>query len=77
MGEHILGTGTRMRNPFERMTPQSIRTVYSIAVLAVLAIVLVHAFDVMVFKATSNDQCAWLPSSCLDSAFLLSVTSSS
>jgi sigma-B regulation protein RsbU (phosphoserine phosphatase) len=50
-----------MKNPFERMTPRSIRTVYSIAVLAVLAIVLVHAFDVMVFKATSNDQCAWLP----------------
>ncbi len=50
-----------MRNPFEKMTPGPIRTIYTIAVLAVLAIVLVHAFDVMVFKATSNDQCAWLP----------------
>jgi sigma-B regulation protein RsbU (phosphoserine phosphatase) len=50
-----------MKNPFQTMSPRSIRLVYSVAVVAVLAVVLGHAFDVMVFKATSNDQCAWLP----------------
>ena len=49
-----------MKKPFERMTPGSIRAVYTIATLIVLILTLIHAFDVMVFKATSNDQCGWL-----------------
>ncbi|MEK6756111.1 MAG: PDZ domain-containing protein, partial [Bacteroidota bacterium] len=49
-----------MNNVFERMTPRSIRIMYTIVTLIVLSVTLIHAFDVMVFRATSNDQCGWL-----------------
>ena len=42
-------------------SPRMIRTVYSIATLVVLLLTLFHALNIMVFKATSNDQCGWLP----------------
>ena len=49
-----------MRNPITKMTPRSIRILYTFATLLVLGVTLIHALDVMVFRATSNDQCGWL-----------------
>ena len=50
-----------MKNLFNVPSPRMIRTVYSIAALVVLMLTLFHALNIMVFKATSNDQCGWLP----------------
>jgi len=50
-----------MKNLFKVPSPRIIRTIYSIAALVVLMLTLFHALNIMVFKATSNDQCGWLP----------------
>ena len=42
------------------MSPRAIRSLYTISAAGVLLLTLVHALNIMVFKATSNDQCGWL-----------------
>ena len=49
-----------MKNLTDSVSPRTIRAVYSTAALAVLLLTLFHALNIMVFKATSNDQCGWL-----------------
>jgi predicted metalloprotease with PDZ domain len=41
-------------------SPRTIRFVYSAASLFVLMLALFNALNVLLFKATSNDQCGWL-----------------
>jgi sigma-B regulation protein RsbU (phosphoserine phosphatase) len=50
-----------MKNPFSSISPGTTRTLYTIAGLGVFFLTLFHALNIMVFKATSNDQCGWLP----------------
>ncbi|MBI2620584.1 MAG: SpoIIE family protein phosphatase [Ignavibacteriales bacterium] len=50
-----------MKNPFEQLSARSIRVLFSAFVIVVLFISSVNFLDVMIFKATSNDQCGWLP----------------
>ncbi len=50
-----------MKNLFEVLSPRMTRVSYSVAALLVLMLTLFHGLNVMVFKATSNDQCGWLP----------------
>lgn len=50
-----------MKNPFDVLSPRSIRALYSFATFVVLMLTLVHGLNVLYFRATSNDQCGWLP----------------
>ncbi|MCX6134697.1 MAG: SpoIIE family protein phosphatase [Ignavibacteriales bacterium] len=49
-----------MKNPVSSISPRATRSLYTMAALAVLLLTLIHALNIMVFKATSNDQCGWL-----------------
>ena len=49
-----------MKNLSEIASPRTIRALYSVAAGAALLLTLFHALNIMVFKATSNDQCGWL-----------------
>lgn len=49
-----------MKNPLEH-SPRFTRLVFTLAALVVLAITTMNFLDVMFYKATSNDQCGWLP----------------
>lgn len=49
-----------MKNPFERYSPRTIRTIFTVCALLVLGVCMVNFFDFMVYKALSNDQCGWL-----------------
>ncbi|MBI4429236.1 MAG: PDZ domain-containing protein [Ignavibacteriales bacterium] len=50
-----------MKNPFDSMSARSIRGVYTLLMLVVLAVVMVNFVDVMFLKTIGNDQCAWRP----------------
>jgi len=50
-----------MKNPFERMSAGNIRILYTVFAVAVLVVSTISFLDNMVFRVTSNDQCAWLP----------------
>ncbi|HTY37328.1 MAG TPA: SpoIIE family protein phosphatase [Bacteroidota bacterium] len=50
-----------MKNLLETMSARTIRAIYTIASVVVLLVTLVHGLNILVFKATSNDQCGWLP----------------
>jgi sigma-B regulation protein RsbU (phosphoserine phosphatase) len=49
-----------MKNLSEVLSPRVIRILYSISTVIVLMLTLFHGLNVLVFKATSNDQCAWI-----------------
>jgi phosphoserine phosphatase RsbU/P len=48
-------------NPFARMSPRTIRIIYAVFGLAVLAVSALNVVELMVYKAQSNDQCLWVP----------------
>ncbi len=50
-----------MRNPFNSLSARSISIIYTIGAILALAVCTVRLLDVMIFKVTSNDECAWLP----------------
>jgi phosphoserine phosphatase RsbU/P len=50
-----------MKNLSEVLSPRMIRVLYSVAAALILIITLFHGMNILVFKATSNDQCGWLP----------------
>ncbi|MGA3244572.1 MAG: SpoIIE family protein phosphatase [Bacteroidota bacterium] len=50
-----------MNSLFSSISPRTTRMLYTIAAIGVLLLTLFHALNIMVFKATSNDQCGWLP----------------
>jgi sigma-B regulation protein RsbU (phosphoserine phosphatase) len=47
-------------NLFERSSPAFIRRFYTIAMLLVVIVTGMNFLEVMIYKATSNDQCGWL-----------------
>lgn len=50
-----------MTNPFSKLSPQSIRVIYTILTLVVLSVCLIN-FSVQMFeRMTGNDQCRWVP----------------
>ncbi len=49
-----------MRNPLETMSARSIRIIYSICAFVTLIVCGERFLQAMVFRVTSNDQCAWL-----------------
>jgi len=49
-----------MKNPFKTMSARTIRIVYTMGALFVLVISLDRFLEVMFFRVTTNDQCAWL-----------------
>ena len=49
-----------MKSPFKKLSARSIRIIMTAMAVVVMIIVGVNFMDVMVFKATSNDQCGWL-----------------
>ena len=50
-----------MKNVMAAFSPRAIRILYSVATFAVLLLTLSHALNILFFRATSNDQCGWLP----------------
>jgi len=50
-----------MKNPFDKFSPRTIRIIYSVAALFVLLVGGDRFLQTMIFRVTSNDQCAWLP----------------
>ena len=50
-----------MKNPFNRLSPRSIRILFTLFAVGVFAVSMMVFLDVMIFRVTSNDQCAWLP----------------
>ncbi len=50
-----------MKDFSEVFSPRATRILYSIAAFLVLLLTLTHGLNVLYFKATSNDQCGWLP----------------
>ncbi len=48
-----------MKNPISSLSPRGRRIYYTALVVIVLAISLWNALSILVFNATSNDQCAW------------------
>lgn len=49
-----------MKSPLSRLSPRTIRVFFTTCVLIVLGVSATNILDVLVFKATSNDQCGWL-----------------
>lgn len=49
-----------MKSPLTKLSPRTIRIFFTICVLIVLLVSTINIFDVLVFKAISNDQCGWL-----------------
>lgn len=49
-----------MSRLFERFSPNTIRVLFTAMTAVVLSAAAMNFMDVMVFKATSNDQCGWL-----------------
>lgn len=49
-----------MKSPLNKLSPRIIRIVFTFAAGLVLLISAVNILDVLVYKATSNDQCGWL-----------------
>ena len=49
-----------MRSPFHKFSPRSLRVLYTVGAIAVLAVVTVNFLNVVFFEALSNDQCGWL-----------------
>ncbi|HEY6952411.1 MAG TPA: PDZ domain-containing protein, partial [Bacteroidota bacterium] len=60
-----------MKNPMERLSARSIRWLYAIFALIVLAITSVNFSDRMIFKVLGNDQCAWIPVDSLGTKLLI------
>jgi phosphoserine phosphatase RsbU/P len=50
-----------MKKIFENISERTIRIAFTLLVLAVLSISLFNFMNVMYYKTTSNDQCAWFP----------------
>ena len=50
-----------MKNVMATFSPRTIRILYSAATFFALILTLSHALNILFFKATSNDQCGWLP----------------
>ena len=50
-----------MKNFAAVLSPRTVRVSYSVAAALVLMLTLFHGLNVLVFRATSNDQCGWLP----------------
>lgn len=48
-----------MKNLSEVLSPRQIRILYSVATVVVVLLTFFHGLDVLVLRATSNDQCAW------------------
>jgi sigma-B regulation protein RsbU (phosphoserine phosphatase) len=51
----------RMHNPFRNMPARTIRILYTVGTVLALTICTIRLLDIMVFKVTSNDECAWIP----------------
>lgn len=49
-----------MKSPLTNLSPRTIRIFFTVCVLVVLIVSTINIFDVLVYKATSNDQCGWL-----------------
>ncbi len=49
-----------MKNPFANMRPRTIRIVYTIFAIVALIVGTDRLLQVMVFRVTTNDQCAWI-----------------
>ena len=49
-----------MKSPFTKLSPRTIRIFFTLCALIVLLASTINILDVLVFKATSNDQCGWL-----------------
>ena len=49
-----------MKNPFANMRPRTIRIIYTIFAIVALIVGTDRLLQVMVFRVTTNDQCAWL-----------------
>ncbi|TAK66506.1 MAG: GAF domain-containing protein [Bacteroidetes bacterium] len=47
------------KNPLRNLSPRGRRIYYTILVVVVFAICLTNCLSILVFNATSNDQCAW------------------
>lgn len=60
-----------MKNPMERLSARSIRGLYALLALIVLAITSVNFADLMIFKVLGNDQCAWMPVDSLGTKLLI------
>ena len=50
-----------MKNVMASLSPGTIRTLYTITSLVVFLLILSHALNILFYRATSNDQCGWLP----------------
>lgn len=60
-----------MKNPFEHISPRTIRAVYLLFAASVLFVTGVNFTDVMIRRVISNDQCAWEPALGRDSLFVI------
>lgn len=49
-----------MRSPFQRLSPRTIRILFSVGAILVLGVVSLNFLNVVFFEALSNDQCGWL-----------------
>ncbi len=49
-----------MRSPFHRFSARSLRVLFTLGAIAVLAVSTVNFLNVVFFEALSNDQCGWL-----------------
>jgi sigma-B regulation protein RsbU (phosphoserine phosphatase) len=50
-----------MKNVMASLSPGTIRTLYTITSLVVFLLTISHALNILFYRATSNDQCGWLP----------------